>query len=425
MVRDPVGRQWQQVGLSDKKKMRRMGNIRKREVFWVLVRASAAVAAPAAGPSRRYDHSACFFSSLKYGKHIIVFGGCGERAMLKDVLDLDLASLSWRVLKNKGTCPRGRAGHTACEVYDKDNEPHLLVFGGKNLATYLNDSYLYSLPRNTWTRLRTMSYNGNEDHGHDSGADDSAVDTAASGDTPAPRAYHCAVTIAAAPDEKGTGGGASEGMLVYGGCSLDMGGGVEVFGDVYVLLCKTWEWRKIKISTAAHATGEEEEEEEGRGDEEEWEDSNPSPSPRYRHTMTPLQGSVSGSGRYLVMGGCGVDGEALNDAWILNDVGGVWYWTEVRPDPTMPPIAGHTAIIAKSGAGDCNHATSSRRRNSGAKSEGGGATTSTDKDRIFVTAVIIGGEMDGDEEDSDIDEDTPSHYPMNSLKTLEIKYVDK
>jgi len=283
----------------------------------------------------RAQHTMTFFPEAN---KIIIFAGATMERISNDMLVLDLASTSLAPPRSNptGTYPRPRKGHSGVRVIDSSGFAHLFVFGGSDFANQFNDCFLFSFRKSSWVRLRASS-------------------------PPPPRSNHAAVPIESKPSD-GTDGKKSknttEAVLVYGGRA-----GEHVLGDTWILILATNDWRCIDDGKQSHG-----------------------PGLRYGHTLTTLPGSFSGSGRYLVVGGKGVDGEALSDAWVLHNARGKWWWSRVDPNPPLPGITGHAAVVAA----DKRH----------------------DPTPVFATVALIGGS----EEKGECDD-----RAMRCLRCIELK----
>ena len=84
------------------------------------------------------------------GDRMIVFGGYDDVTFMNDVWSLDLATNTWQPLSTGGEVPSGRYGHSA--TFDTDRR-EMVVFGGY-CGAFLNDLYVLSLAGSpTWTRV--------------------------------------------------------------------------------------------------------------------------------------------------------------------------------------------------------------------------------------------------------------------------------
>ncbi|HNT34372.1 MAG TPA: kelch repeat-containing protein, partial [bacterium] len=103
-------------------------------------------------PPARESHSAIYDPKWK---RMIVFGGRNAATSMNDLWVLDLATLTWSAHGSTQKGPSNRAGHSA--VYDAKNE-RMLVFGGV-LDTGLYTTEIWSLDLSIedggWTKLPT------------------------------------------------------------------------------------------------------------------------------------------------------------------------------------------------------------------------------------------------------------------------------
>ncbi len=105
---------------------------------------SVATSAP---PSARYDHAAVWNGAA--GK-LLVFGGFNGTMRFADTWSLDPSTMAWTQVTTSGSAPSARSGHVA--IYDAAGN-RLVVFGGFNGTTALNDLYALDLTSNTWSAL--------------------------------------------------------------------------------------------------------------------------------------------------------------------------------------------------------------------------------------------------------------------------------
>lgn len=108
-------------------------------------------------PCPRAAHAAA-----KVGSNVFIFGGRNGEVRMNDFWKLDLKNMCWNEIffdKAKGPkcpkrpkCPEGRSWHSLTAI--SMNE--LVLYGGlSTLKTPLCDSWIYSIPNNTWIRLTT------------------------------------------------------------------------------------------------------------------------------------------------------------------------------------------------------------------------------------------------------------------------------
>ncbi len=105
---------------------------------------SAATSAP---PSARYDHSAIW--NQPAGRYV-VFGGTNGTTRFADTWSLDPTPMTWTALSTSGSAPSARSNHVA--VFDAAGN-RLIVFGGFNGTSVLNDLYSLDLGTLQWTAL--------------------------------------------------------------------------------------------------------------------------------------------------------------------------------------------------------------------------------------------------------------------------------
>ena len=53
---------------------------------------------------------------------------------------------------NGGEFPSPRAGHSATKI----DEKHFCVFGGGDLTTVFNDTFLYNIDTNNWIKIKPV-----------------------------------------------------------------------------------------------------------------------------------------------------------------------------------------------------------------------------------------------------------------------------
>jgi N-acetylneuraminic acid mutarotase len=114
-------------------------------------------------PSARGGHS------LVYDSHehkVVLFGGATEHSRFGDTWAYDPAANAWIELDPDGELPSARDGHAM--VYDP-RDGIVILFGGWDGSTDLNDTWTYDLAANAWTELDPV------------------------GDIPAARSYHSLV----------------------------------------------------------------------------------------------------------------------------------------------------------------------------------------------------------------------------------------
>ena len=99
-------------------------------------------------PARRAAHTAIYDP---IGDRMIVFGGSDFVTFMNDVWSLDLATNTWQLVPTSGDVIPVRYGHSA--TFDPERR-EMIVFGGYNGA-YLNDLYVLSLGSGIWTHVST------------------------------------------------------------------------------------------------------------------------------------------------------------------------------------------------------------------------------------------------------------------------------
>ena len=99
-------------------------------------------------PARRAAHTAIYDPA---GDRMIVFGGSDFVTFMNDVWSLDLATNTWQLVPTSGDVIPVRYGHSA--TYDPERR-QMIVFGGYNGA-YLDDLYVLSLDSGVWTHVST------------------------------------------------------------------------------------------------------------------------------------------------------------------------------------------------------------------------------------------------------------------------------
>lgn len=105
---------------------------------------SVAINAP---PTARYDHSAVW--NQVNGRYTI-FGGTNGTTRFADAWALDPATMVWTSLVTSGSAPSARSNHSA--IFDSAGG-RMLVFGGFNGTTVLNDLYALDATTLQWTSL--------------------------------------------------------------------------------------------------------------------------------------------------------------------------------------------------------------------------------------------------------------------------------
>jgi len=98
-------------------------------------------------PSVRSENTAIYLSS---SNSMLVFGGYTGASWVNDLWSYNISSNTWVQLNPPNPLPSARAGHTAVYVSSSNS---MLVFGGYNGASWLNDLWSYNISSNTWSQL--------------------------------------------------------------------------------------------------------------------------------------------------------------------------------------------------------------------------------------------------------------------------------
>jgi N-acetylneuraminic acid mutarotase len=83
-------------------------------------------------------------------QQIIIFGGSSGTANLNDTWAYDAASNTWANLAPTGDAPSIRSG---CSLVYDPVQSKVVLFGGADADTYLNDTWVYDYTANTWTSV--------------------------------------------------------------------------------------------------------------------------------------------------------------------------------------------------------------------------------------------------------------------------------
>jgi hypothetical protein len=130
------------------------GSSRRNDVWSFQLNISAwnSISPSGTPPSARSDHTAIYDPVRR--RMIVFGGGAGIGSFLNEVWSLSLPSdgpIAWAKLTPSGTPPSARSDHTA--IYDPVGD-RMLVFGGFNGSSYLNDVWALSLSGTpVWTQL--------------------------------------------------------------------------------------------------------------------------------------------------------------------------------------------------------------------------------------------------------------------------------
>lgn len=156
-------------------------------------------------PAPRYGHSA-----VLYENQMIVFGGYdNEGGKSNELFILDLTTNTWnQVAMTEQGWPDARYNHQAVLMKHK-KKPVMIVFGGTNGTTPLNDVLSFDLNTKTWTEVKVK------------------------GDIPEPRTGFAMVQID------------SENVLVHGGQNAKEN---RDFTDIFILNTRhtTLKWTKVR-----------------------------------------------------------------------------------------------------------------------------------------------------------------------------------
>jgi hypothetical protein len=242
---------------------------------------------PATKPSARHSHAMAMIN----GKNkVLLFGGYDSGGTSGETWVYDLNSNTW-TKKSPVTKPSGREYHAMASVYDDDK---VVLFGGYiNSSGYKNDTWIYDLSNNTWTK-RTPST------------------------APSPRKGHEMANV-----------WNTKKIVLFGGNES----GNNVIDDTWVYDVTANTWTKKSLSTkpssrrghgiaAIHGTdivmifGSDDETWIYDLGDNKWNKQSPitKPSARYiTHGITP----VHGTGKAVLFGG-GTSGGDLDDTWIYN-----------------------------------------------------------------------------------------------------------
>jgi N-acetylneuraminic acid mutarotase len=98
-------------------------------------------------PPARYSHTAVWDP---INAQMLVFGGYNGTSYLNDLWAYRPASNSWLQLSPATVPPPARRSHTA--VWDPANA-QMLVFGGEGTSPYFNDLWAYQPASNSWLQL--------------------------------------------------------------------------------------------------------------------------------------------------------------------------------------------------------------------------------------------------------------------------------
>eukprot|EP01122_Echinamoeba_exundans_P000807 TRINITY_DN1073_c0_g1_i1.p1 TRINITY_DN1073_c0_g1~~TRINITY_DN1073_c0_g1_i1.p1 ORF type:complete len:494 (-),score=43.04 TRINITY_DN1073_c0_g1_i1:30-1511(-) len=221
------------------------------------------IATSGASPSSRSRHAA-----VVVGHQLFVIGGGGsDGTVFGDVFILDLKYFMWREAKCSGAFSP-RWGHTACPVRlansstdDSSMEPtHLVVFGGNDGSSMLNDVHFLCLETLKWIPATCSA-------------------------CPVPRAGHSSsIIFLNSPESKSSN---LPHLVIFGG-----GDGVKLFNDVHLLPLRSQQLASMSYWFQPHIKG-------------------ISPAARCAHTACILQNRV------YVFGG-GDSSRRFKDVYVLD-----------------------------------------------------------------------------------------------------------
>ncbi len=281
---------------------------------------------PVMFPSARKSHSMVYDTNS--GK-VILFGGDGSWTVsnlpLNDTWIYDPATNNWTNM-NPVSKPNARIGHSM--AYDEDSGK-VILFGGYNGSFHFNDTWIYDLTTNNWTKMnpvtkpnarffhglvysadinKTLLFGGSDNPdvygaGYNSYRDTWTYDLTANdwtqvfSDTPAPSHSH---SMAYGAD--------SDQALLFGGYDG------TYYDDTWVFNVTTNNWTNM----------------------------NPleKPSARYGHSLV----YDIGSDKEILFGG--YNGSYLSDTWVYNRTPNTW--TQMNPPTTPGARFGHSMVYATS-----------------------------------------------------------------------------
>lgn len=105
-------------------------------------------------PQQRSGHCAIYDPD---GDRILVFGGADGSSYRNDVWEYSFKGCNWRELPTTGSRPTARYYHSA--IYDPVRKT-MVVFGGKDGNSWLNDTWVFSLQTGSWNQLTTWDAPG-------------------------------------------------------------------------------------------------------------------------------------------------------------------------------------------------------------------------------------------------------------------------
>ena len=111
---------------------------------------------------------------------LLVHGGMQEETLLDDLFQFNLATFEWREIRSLGSKPEARAAHSAVVVPSSFGAQMsgMIIFGGLTIAGALNDFWCLNLKSFVWARVEYL------------------------GKPPAPRLDHSMCLCVSPPDQK-------------------------------------------------------------------------------------------------------------------------------------------------------------------------------------------------------------------------------
>lgn len=127
-------------------------------VIWAQPLSYTLLEAGESAPSARLDGTIAYDSA---GRRVILFGGAGNGEK-NDLWSYSLAQRRWEELRPEGDKPPARLGHTL--VLDARRQ-RLILFGGQ-ASGFFNDTWVYDLARNRWSRIAADGTAPSRRYGH-------------------------------------------------------------------------------------------------------------------------------------------------------------------------------------------------------------------------------------------------------------------